>query len=56
MSLKERIYSVLVVSCSEKFNTAFAEILPTSQYQPVLIAKSAGEAKRQMTEKSFDFI
>lgn len=56
MSLKERIYSVLVVSCSEKFNTAFSEILPTSQYQPVLIAKSAGEAKRQITEKSFDFI
>lgn len=56
MSLKERIYSVLVVSCSEKFNAAFAELLPPSGYQPTHITTSASEAKRCLTERSFDFI
>ena len=56
MSLKERIYSVLVVSSSEKFNTAFAELLPPSGYQPTHIATSASEAKRCLAERSFDFI
>lgn len=56
MSLKERIYSVLVVSCSEKFNTAFAEMLPPSQYQPTFFVTSASEAKRSIAERAFDFI
>lgn len=56
MSLKERVYSVLVVSCSEKFNMAFAELLPPSEYQPARTAASASEAKRCMAERTFDFI
>jgi AmiR/NasT family two-component response regulator len=56
MSLKERIYSMLVVSCSEKFNTAFAELLPPSKYQPTYIATSANEAKRCLAERAFDFV
>lgn len=56
MSLRERVYSVLVVSCSEKFNTAFAEMLPPSRYQPTHIATCASEAKRCLAERSFDFV
>ena len=56
MDLKERIYSVLVVSCSEKFNIAFTELLPPSGYQPTHIAASASEAKRCLAERFFDFI
>lgn len=56
MSLKERIYSMLVVSCSEKFNIAFTELLPPSEYQPAHIATSASEAKRCLAERTFDFI
>ena len=55
MSLKERVYSVLLVSCSEKFNTAFTQLLPPSRYQPTHIAASTSEAKRCMAERSFDF-
>lgn len=56
MSLKERSYSALVVSGSEKFNTAFAALLPPSEYQPAHIAASASEGKRCLAERSFDFV
>lgn len=56
MSLKERGYSVLVVSCFEKFNTAFNQMFCSSEYQPIHIACSASEAKRCIFERSFDFI
>ena len=56
MSLKEQVYSVLLVSCSESFNTAIAEMFPTSQYQPVRIATSVSEAKRYIATKDFDFV
>lgn len=56
MSLKERIYSVLIVSASESFNAAAAEMLPSSQYEPVIRSESVSEAKRQLAAREFDFI
>lgn len=56
MDLKERIYSVLMVSSSEKFNIAFTELLPPSGYQPIHITTNANEAKRCLAERAFDFI
>lgn len=56
MSLKERIYSVLVVSASERFNAAAANLLPSSQYQPVHMAESISEAKRKIAARDFDFV
>lgn len=56
MSLKERVYSVLVVSATDSFRAAAAELLPPSQYQPVLVAASVSDAKRQLAARSFDFI
>lgn len=56
MSLKERIYSVLVVSASERFNAAAANLLPSSQYQPVYMAESISEAKRKIAARDFDFV
>ena len=56
MRLKERIYSVLVVSVSDSFNTAAAQMLPSSQYQPVCIAASVSEAKRYIAAREFDFV
>ena len=32
MSLKERVYSVLLVSSSENFNKSLTELLPESNY------------------------
>jgi len=54
--LKERVYSVLVVSCSDSFNAAASELLPPSQYQPVCMAASVSEAKRQIAANAFDFV
>ncbi len=56
MNSKERIYSVLVVSSSAVFNTAFAKLLPSSEYQPAHFAASANEARRCLAERAFDFI
>ena len=46
MSLKERCYSVLVVSAAEKLNIALSDILPESRYQPIKIVSSVNEGKR----------
>lgn len=56
MSLKERVYSVLVVSASGSFNTAATEMLPSSQYEPVCMVASVSEAKRHIASRGFDFI
>ncbi len=56
MSLKEQIYSVLVVSSKDKLNTALSDILPESYYQPVRIVSSVSAAKRAWSERSFDFV
>lgn len=56
MSLRERIYSVLVVSSAEKLNTAFSSLLPESRYSPVRFARSISAARRDVNETSYDFI
>ena len=56
MSLKERVYSVLVVSASESFNAATKELLPSSGYQPVHTATNVSEAKRYIAAREFDFV
>ncbi len=56
MSLKERVYSVLVVSASKSFNLSLADMLPKSKYYPVSTAASVSTAKRNAAEKEFDFI
>lgn len=56
MSLKERIYSVLVVSSAEKLNTALVSLLPESHYSPVRFATNISAAKRIWGERSFDYV
>lgn len=56
MSLKERVYSVLLVCASNSFNTAAADLFPASQYQPFCVAASISEAKRCLTDRDWDFI
>ena len=56
MSLKERIYSVLVVSASEKLNTALSSLLPESHYTPVRFVKSVSAARRAWNEQAYDFV
>lgn len=56
MSLKERVYSVLVISAKENFNVSLQSLLPESKYSPVQIVSSFSSAKRMLLERSFDFI
>lgn len=56
MSLEERVYSVLVVSASENFNTVLSDMLPESAFHPVRVADSVNAARRIFAERNFDFV
>ncbi len=56
MSLKERVYSVLVVSASDDFNAACAAMLPDSTYSPIKVVSNISAAKRETAERYYDFI
>lgn len=56
MDFKERVYSVLVVSASQKFDTSLKELLPESAYSPVRYESSISSAKRALVEREYDFV
>lgn len=56
MSLKERVYSVLIVSAAEGFNDALSPMLPESKYSPTHIVTNISAAKRELAERAFDFV
>ena len=56
MSLRERVYSILILSATDNFTSAFADLLPETRYYPVHIVTSVSAAKRVLAEKAFDFI
>ena len=56
MSLRERVYSILTVSATDSFTSAFADLLPETRYSPVHTVASVSAAKRVLAEKAFDFV
>ena len=56
MSLRERVYSILILSATDNFTSAFTDLLPETRYYPVHIVTSVSAAKRVLAEKAFDFI
>jgi len=56
MSLKKRVYSVLVVSSTENFTSAMKSMLPESEYSPIITASSISAAQRETASRGFDFI
>ena len=56
MVFRERTYSVLVVSASEKFNTTAMQLLPVTDYWPVTTATSVAEAKRRLLDQPYDIV
>ena len=56
MSLKERVYSVLVISAAEGFNDALTALLPEARYSPVQFATNVGAARRALAERAFDIV
>lgn len=56
MSLKERAYSILIVSSTDHFSSAFIGSIPEVRYHPVHTAASISAGKRILKEKTFDFV
>ena len=56
MSLKERVYSVLIVSAAENVNTALGTLLPESRYGPIHAVSSISAAKRSFAEQAYDYV
>ena len=56
MSLRERFYSILIVSATDSFTSAFADLLPETRYYPIHNVTSVSAAKRALAEKTFDFV
>lgn len=56
MNLEERRYSILTVSASENFNSAFSSVLSESAFSPVQIVSGISAAQRMLAERHFDFV
>lgn len=56
MKFQENVYSVLVVSASETFNTSLSALLPESKFSPVRYESSISAAKRTTLERAYDFV
>ena len=56
MSLKKQVYSVLIVSAAEKFNSAVPEIFSVPLFSPVNTVNNISAAKRAVNERNFDII
>ncbi len=56
MVFSEQAYSVPVVSASQKFNDAFAPMLPGTDYDPVCYVSNIAAAKRELLSRAYDFV
>ncbi|MCR5522647.1 MAG: ANTAR domain-containing protein [Clostridia bacterium] len=56
MSLREHIYSVLLVSSSQVLISSLTSMLPESRFDPVTVVNSVNEAKRRLSERQYDFV
>ncbi len=56
VSLREQVYSVLIVSASEALNGALIPLLPESKFDPIHIEYSVNAAERSLSERAFDLI
>lgn len=56
MSLKTRLYSVLLVSAAPRFNASIAEILSECPCEVPVIAAGVSAAEQAMSRRSFDFV
>ena len=56
MQFEERVYSILVVSASQKFTDAFSALLQPGQYDPVVSVSDLSSAKRELAARDYDFV
>lgn len=56
MSLREHVYSVLLVSASEKMTGSLIAMLPEKVYYPLTVVASISEAQRHILEEPYDLV
>ena len=56
MVFQSNTYSVLLVSASEKMNTAMASALPTTDFWPIRTVRSVSQARRLTLEHAYDLV
>ncbi len=56
MNLQDRVYSILVVSAADRYNTALSSLLPESRYRPVRYVANVGAARRACEEQDYDYV
>ena len=56
MTEARRIYSVLLVSASEKVNDALKGFLPRERFGPVAAAGTVARARRMLAERDYDLV
>lgn len=56
MALIERIYDILIISASSKFNDALLPFVKSSRYGEVRIVSDLSLAKRALAERAYDFV
>lgn len=56
MSLKEQVYSILLVSNAEKFNLSLLSALPEHRYYPIRVVSGVTAARRELLERSYDIV
>lgn len=56
MDFKERVYSVLIVSDTEKFRTSLTSLLPERTFSPLINVPDTSTAKRAMLEREYDVV
>lgn len=56
MNFKEQLYSVLIISASEKFNASLIDMLPNYKYEPITQVQNISAARRILAEREYDFI
>lgn len=56
MNLMKHIYSVLIVSSSEKLHQALIQLLPEDRFSPVCCVNSASKAGRFLLESQYDIV
>ena len=56
VSLRKRVYSVLIVSASEKFQSSLLPLLPETSYSPIITVSNVGAAERTRNGQDFDLV
>ena len=56
MALEQRVYSVLIVTPTEKFVEQLLPLLPGASYSPVDRAGSVNEARRKIADRAYDIL